>query len=39
MGCLATQGCFRSVTRETVEAVQAWVDERWAAYVERDAAE
>jgi pyruvate ferredoxin oxidoreductase beta subunit len=32
---VATQGRFRGMTPETVAAVQAWVDERWARYVRR----
>ncbi len=36
---LATQSRFRGITPETVEGIQAWVDERWAAFVARDAAE
>lgn len=35
---VATQGRFRGMSDETVEAVQAWVDARWADYVARDAA-
>lgn len=35
---VATQGRFRGITAETVDAMQEWVDERWAGYVARDAA-
>ncbi|MDO8964925.1 MAG: thiamine pyrophosphate-dependent enzyme [Coriobacteriia bacterium] len=35
---IATQGRFRGMKPEAVEAVQSWVDERWAGYVARDAA-
>jgi pyruvate ferredoxin oxidoreductase beta subunit len=34
---LGTQGRFRGITDETVEQIQAWVDVRWAEYVQRDA--
>jgi pyruvate ferredoxin oxidoreductase beta subunit len=34
---LATQSRFRSVTPDVAEEVQAWVDERWDAYVARHA--
>ena len=32
---LATQSRFRSVTSQTAEEIQAWVDERWSGYVAR----
>ena len=35
---LATQGRFKGIAPEEAAAVQAWVDERWADYVARDAA-
>jgi pyruvate/2-oxoacid:ferredoxin oxidoreductase beta subunit len=34
---LATQTRFRGMKPDVIEAVQAWVDERWARYVARDA--
>lgn len=34
---LATQSRFRGVSDETVAAIQAWVDERWAHFVARGA--
>jgi pyruvate ferredoxin oxidoreductase beta subunit len=36
---VATQSRFRGMPDETTAAVQAWVDERWAKYLERHAAE
>jgi len=36
---LATQGRFRGIGDETVAEVQAWVSERWAGYLARDAGE
>jgi len=35
---LATQSRFRGVTPQTVEEIQAWVDQRWNGYVARNAA-
>jgi len=35
---LSTQGRFRGISEETVTEVQAWVDERWAGYLARNAA-
>ena len=35
---VATQGRFRGMSADAVAPVQAWVDERWAGYVARDAA-
>ena len=34
---LATQSRFRSIATETAEEIQAWVDDRWAGYLARDA--
>jgi pyruvate/2-oxoacid:ferredoxin oxidoreductase beta subunit len=34
---LSAQGRFRTLTPEGAEQVQAWVDDRWAEYVARDA--
>ena len=34
---LTTQSRFRGVTPKAAEEIQAWVDERWAGYVARDA--
>jgi pyruvate ferredoxin oxidoreductase beta subunit len=34
---VATQSRFRGMRPETIEAVQAWVDDRWLRYVGRDA--
>ena len=34
---LATQGRFRGIAEETVAQIQAWVDARWAEFVQRDA--
>jgi pyruvate ferredoxin oxidoreductase beta subunit len=33
---VATQSRFRGIDAETVEAMQRWVEERWAGYVARD---
>jgi pyruvate/2-oxoacid:ferredoxin oxidoreductase beta subunit len=35
---VATQGRFRGMSDDAIAEVQAWVDERWAEYVRRDAA-
>jgi pyruvate ferredoxin oxidoreductase beta subunit len=35
---VATQNRFRGMTAETIDAVQAWTDERWERFVARDAA-
>jgi pyruvate/2-oxoacid:ferredoxin oxidoreductase beta subunit len=36
---LTLQSRFKGVTTEEVDALQAWIDRRWAAYVRRDEAE
>ncbi|TDB37787.1 MAG: pyruvate synthase subunit beta [Actinobacteria bacterium] len=36
---IATQGRFKSMDAVAIAEVQAWVDERWAGYLERSAAE
>ena len=36
---LATQGRFRGISEQTASEVQAWVSERWAGYLARDAGE